>query len=313
MNVTGKKILVTGGSGFLGKHVVKTMMDRGDCEVLAPSRYSYDLSTDRGVRYLFVDHQPDVVIHLAAVCGGIGANQAEPGRFFYQNLMMGMRLMEEARLQGGVEKFVQVGTVCSYPKFCPVPFKEEDIWNGYPEETNAPYGIAKKALLVQAQAYRQQYGFNAIYLIPVNLYGPRDNFDPQTSHVIPALIKKCIDARDRGENTVDVWGTGRASREFLYVKDAAEGIVKATVQYDKPEPVNLGTGQMTPLDSLYQIIASLVGFRGAFNYVGGPDGQPQRQLDVSKARNEFEFEAFTPLWKGLQETIDWYENSHLNK
>jgi GDP-L-fucose synthase len=309
--IKGKSVLITGASGFLGQHVKKVVLKRDVHSVSTPSHAMYNLTKKSAVKNMLADYNPDIVIHLAAVCGGIGANQAEPGRFFYENLMMGLNMMEESRKMG-VEKFVQVGTVCSYPKFCPTPFKEESIWDGYPEETNAPYGIAKKALLVQAQAYRQQYGFNAIYLIPVNLYGPGDNFDPSTSHVIPAIIKKMIDARNAGKDTVEIWGTGAASREFLYVEDAAVGILKATVQYDKPEPINLGTGQLISLIDLYHMIAYLTGFEGDIVFVGGPDGQPRRQLDISKAIKEFEFEAFTPLWRGLEATIKWYEITRSN-
>ena len=310
--ITGKKVLVTGGSGFLGRHVVKQLIDRGDCEVIAPSHFSYDLSNKLNVRYMLEDLYPDTVIHLAAVCGGIGANQVEPGRFFYENMQMGLNLIEESR-KAGIEKFVQVGTVCSYPKFCPTPFKEESIWDGYPEETNAPYGIAKKALLTMAQAYRQQYGFNAIYLIPVNLYGPGDNFDPSSSHVIPALIKKCVEAREAGKNEVEVWGSGTATREFLYVEDAAKGIVKATEFYDKPEPINLGNGYSMPITNVAAAIGMATRFYGAFKLVGGLDGQPKRELDTTRAKQEFGWEADTSFGTGIKNTVEWYENSNIHK
>jgi GDP-L-fucose synthase len=300
-----KKILVTGASGFLGSHLVDALHARGDCVVHTVSHSVADLTKKEDVALVLRVLKPDTVIHLAAVCGGIGANQAEPGRFFYENMMMGLNMIEESR-KSGVKKFVQVGTVCSYPKFCPVPFKEEDIWNGYPEETNAPYGIAKKALLVQLQAYRQQYGFNGIYLIPVNMYGPRDNFDPQTSHVIPALIRKCVEAKIAGKDVVEVWGSGTATREFLYVKDAVTAILKATVQYDKPEPVNLGSGYSMPITNLCHSIGVATDFWGTFKFVGGTDGQPKRELDISLALKEFEFEAYTPFATGIKETLEWY-------
>jgi GDP-L-fucose synthase len=255
------------------------------------------------------DAAPDIIIHLAAVVGGIGANRARPGEFFYKNLMMGAQLMEHARLRG-VTKFVAIGTICAYPKFAPIPFREEDLWNGYPEETNAPYGLAKKMLLVQAQAYRDQYGFNAIYLLPVNLYGPRDNFDPASSHVIPALIKKCCDAISAGEREIVVWGTGKATREFLYAEDAAEGIVLATERYEKPDPVNLGAGFEISISDLVALIATLTGFRGSLTWdTTKPDGQPRRCLDTSKAEREFGFKATTPFEKGLKKTVEWYQKS----
>jgi GDP-L-fucose synthase len=271
-----------------------------------PRSAQYDLRTRDGVERALADATPEVLIHLAAIVGGIGANRENPGRFFYENAIMGIELMERARL-AGVSKFVAVGTVCAYPKFTPVPFREEDLWDGYPEETNAPYGLAKKMLLVQAQAYRDQYGFDAIYLLPVNLYGPGDNFDPASSHVIPALIKKCLDARDTGDAVIEVWGTGSASREFLYVDDAAEGIVLAAERFDGREPVNLGVGQEITIKELVGLIARLTGFEGEIRWdATKPDGQPRRALDVTRARDWFGFEARTSLEDGLRRTIDWY-------
>jgi GDP-L-fucose synthase len=301
----GKRITVTGGAGFLGSHVVSRLQARGADVFVARSR-DYDLVSGDAVRRLYHDARPQVVIHLAAQVGGIGANRENPGRFFYENLMMGVQLMEEGR-RAGVEKFVAVGTVCAYPKFTPVPFREDDLWNGYPEETNAPYGLAKKMLLVQAQAYREQYGFLAIYLLPVNLYGPRDSFDPAKSHVIPALIKKCVDAIARGDREVEVWGTGSASREFLYVDDCANAIVLATQRYEKTDPVNLGAGCEISIKDLVELIAKLTGFRGAIRWdASKPDGQPRRCLDVSRAEREFGFRAETSFEDGLRTTIEWY-------
>lgn len=300
-----RRITVTGGAGFLGSHVVAKLQQRG-ADVFVPRSRDYDLVSGDAVRHLYRDARPEIVIHLAAQVGGIGANRENPGRFFYQNLMMGAQLIEEGR-QVGVEKFVAVGTVCAYPKFTPVPFREEDLWNGYPEETNAPYGLAKKMLLVQAQAYRAQYGFNTVYLLPVNLYGPRDSFDPAKSHAIPALIKKCCDAIESGENEITVWGTGQASREFLYVDDCAEAIVLATERYDKPEPVNVGAGREITIKELAGLIAELTGFRGSLRWdAAKPDGQPRRCLDVTRAEQEFGFRARTPFEDGLRRTIEWY-------
>jgi GDP-L-fucose synthase len=273
-----------------------------------PRREKYDLVKLEDVVRMYETMRPDVVIHLAAVVGGIGANRAHPGEFFYQNLMMGVQLIEQGRLHD-VEKFAAIATVCSYPKFTPVPFREEDLWNGYPEETNAPYGLAKKMLLVQSQAYRQQYGFNSIFLLPVNLYGPGDNFDPSSSHVIPALIKKCVDAVETGADHIDCWGTGEVSREFIYVADAAEGILLATERYDCSDPVNIGAGREIKIKDLAVKIAQLTGFKGEIRWdPSQPDGQPRRCLDVSKARDLFGFEAQTPFDEGLQETIDWYQS-----
>jgi GDP-L-fucose synthase len=275
-------------------------------EVFVPRSKDYDLKRPQAVARLYEDARPQVVIHLAATVGGIGANRTNPGRFFYENLLMGIELMERARLSG-VEKFVAVGTVCAYPKFAPVPFKEDELWNGYPEETNAPYGLAKKMLLVQAQAYRQQYGFNAVYLLPVNLYGPGDSFDPANSHVIPALIKKCCDAVDSGAQSIELWGTGRASREFLYVEDCARAIVLATEFYDKPEPVNLGTGREICIRDLLAQISEITGFKGEVRWdPSKPDGQPRRCLDVSRSDREFGFRASTDLQTGLKRTVEWY-------
>ena len=306
-NLAGKRAVVTGGAGFLGRHVVRMMGEHGCGDVFVPRSRDYDLVETEAVQKLYADAKPDIVVHLAARVGGIGANMRNPGRFFYENLMMGVQLMEQGRLHS-IEKFVAIGTVCAYPKFTPVPFKEDDIWNGYPEETNAPYGLAKKMLLVQSQAYRQQYGFHAIYLLPVNLYGPGDNFDPEYSHVIPALIKKVFDAKERQERSIVVWGTGRASREFLYVEDAAEGIVLATEKYDKPDPVNLGAGFEITIRELAQLICELAGFDGRIEWdTTKPDGQPRRRLDTSRAKQEFGFEARTSLREGLKRTIEWYE------
>jgi GDP-L-fucose synthase len=302
-----RRVMVTGGGGFLGRAVVARLGQGGVREVFVPRSSRYDLRTADGVRAALADGRPDIVIHLAAVVGGIGANRENPGRFFYENAAMGIELMEQARTSG-VAKFVQIGTVCSYPKFTPVPFREDDLWGGYPEETNAPYGLAKKMLLVQGQAYRQQYGFDVIHLIPVNLYGPGDNFDPASSHVIPALIKKCIDAREAGADHIEVWGTGSASREFLYVDDAAEGIVLATERYDDPDPVNLGVGSEITIRDLVELIVRLTGFRGEIRWdPTKPDGQPRRALDTSRARERFGFVAKTSFEDGLRETIAWYE------
>jgi len=307
LELASTRFLVTGGAGFLGTRVVARLHARGAREVFVPRSRDYDLRDVAAVEACLADARPDVVIHLAAVVGGIGANAANPGRFFYDNAIMGLQLMEAARL-AGVQKFVQVGTVCSYPKLTPVPFREEDLWNGYPEETNAPYGLAKKALLVQAQAYRSQYGFNAIYLLPANLYGPGDNCDPAASHVIPALVRKCVEACASGSPAIEVWGTGAASREFLYVDDAAEGIVLATERYDGGEPVNLGCGSETSIRTLVAEVARLTGFEGEVRWDRSkPDGQPRRALDTSRARRLFSFEAKTPLAEGLARTIAWYE------
>ena len=302
----GKRVLVTGGSGFLGSHVVDEIISHGAnrSDVIVPRSRDTDLR--RWDDCVGAVKDADMVIHLAATVGGIGFNEEYPATLFYENAIMGIQLMEAARLEG-IGKFVAVGTICAYPKFTPVPFKEEKIWDGYPEETNAPYGLAKKMLLVQAQAYRSQYGFNAIYLLPVNLYGPGDNFDPRKSHVIPALIKKFVDAKLSGSGTVEVWGTGKASREFLYVVDAAEGIRLAAERYDKPEPVNLGAGFEITIKELVPLIARLTGFDGEIVWdAERPDGQPRRMLDVSRARAEFGFSARTGFEDGLKATIDWY-------
>ncbi len=301
-------ILVTGGAGFLGSHLVKALQARG----VSPAQITIPRSAELDLRrwgncQVAVEGQ-DIVIHLAAVVGGIGINREKPGEFFYDNLMMGTQLMEAARL-ASVQKFVAIGTVCAYPKFTPVPFKEEDLWNGYPEETNAPYGLAKKMLLVQAQAYRQQYGFNAIYLLPVNLYGPGDNFDPQSSHVIPALIKKCVDAVENGDDQVVVWGDGSPTREFLDVEDCAEGILLATERYNEPEPVNLGSGMEISIKDLVHLIADLTDFEGEIVWdTSKPNGQPRRCLDVSRAERYFGFRAKTNFGEGLKRTIAWYLN-----
>ena len=299
--------MVTGGGGFLGRRVVDRLGRSGVAEIVVPRSRDYDLRERAGIDQAIADGRPDVIIHLAAVVGGIGANRENPGRFFYDNAIMGIGLIEAARATG-IEKFVTVGTVCAYPKFTPVPFREDDLWNGYPEETNAPYGLAKKMLLVQGQAYRAQYGFNAIYLIPVNLYGPGDNFDPASSHVIPALIRKCVEARQAGAAAVDVWGSGSASREFLYVDDAAEGIVLAAERYDGADPVNLGVGEEITIRELVALIASAAGFQGDIQWdASKPDGQPRRALDTSRARERFGFEAQVGFEEGLRRTVEWYE------
>jgi GDP-L-fucose synthase len=298
--------MVTGGAGFLGSHLVAKLKQRGCQDVFVPRSKDYDLVSAEGIARAYDDSRPDLVIHLAAVVGGIGANMAQPGRFFYDNLMMGAQLMEQARLRG-VAKFVALGTICAYPKFTPVPFHEDDLWNGYPEETNAPYGLAKKMLLVQSQAYRQQYGFNSIFLLPVNLYGPGDNFNPDTSHVIPALIKKCFDAMEAGRKFIEVWGTGKATREFLYVEDAAEGIILAAERYDKSDPVNLGCDFEISIKELVELIVELTGFSGEIRWdPSKPDGQPRRRLSVERAKKEFGFTAKVGFEQGLKETIEWY-------
>jgi len=306
-----KKIIVTGGAGFLGKNVISKLESRGCKEIFVPRSKDYDLVKMEAVKQLYTDAKPDVVIHLAASVGGIGANMENPGSFFYDNLMMGVQLIEAGRLSG-LDKFVAVGTICSYPKFTPVPFQEEHLWDGYPEETNAPYGLAKKMLLVQSQAYRQQYGFNSIFLLPVNLYGPGDNFDPDSSHVIPALIKKVVDAQDKGERSITVWGTGQITREFIYVEDAAEGIVMAAEYYNDSEPVNIGAGFEISIKDLAEFICDLTGFDGEIEWdASKPDGQPRRCLDTSKAQEEFGFEARTGFREGLKKTIDWYRENHV--
>lgn len=302
----GKRVTVTGGRGFLGRPLVRLIEDAGALVSTFSSR-DYNLIRQSDVTRMYNDFRPELVIHLAARVGGIGANRDNPGRFFYENAVMGIELMEQAR-HHGVQKFIQIGTVCSYPKFASIPFSEDDLWNGYPEETNAAYGIAKKALLVQAQAYRAQYGLDAIYLIPVNLYGPGDNFDLTSSHVIPALIRKCIEGRDSRAESVEVWGTGTPTREFLYVDDAARGIVLATELYNKPDPVNLGSAEEISIKELIHLIAALVGFKGSIAWDHTkPDGQPRRKLNVDRAAKEFGFRSSTPFRTGLTETIRWYQ------
>src|SRR5437870_6438136 len=302
-----RRILVTGGTGFLGSYVTANLNERRGAQVFAPGKTEYDLRRADAVERLIAEVRPHIVLHLAAVVGGIGANRERPGEFFYDNLMMGAQLMEVAR-QRNVEKFVSIGTVCAYPKVTPIPFREDDLWNGYPEETNAPYGLAKKMLLVQGQAYRRQYGFKSIYLLPVNLYGPRDNFDPKESHVIPALIRKCLDARDEEASEIIVWGDGTPTREFLYVEDAAEGIILATERYDKPDPVNLGSAFEISIRELVELICELTQFRGGVRWdKSQPNGQPRRKLDTSRAEREFGFKSSVGFRDGLRRTIEWYE------
>lgn len=307
MDLRGKRVCVTGGAGFLGQSVVAAVAAREPAEVIVPRKAQYDLRDEAAVARLYAETTPDVVIHLAAVVGGIGANRENPGSFFYDNAMMGLHLIEQGR-RHGLGKFVCVGTICAYPKFTPVPFREDELWNGYPEETNAPYGLAKKMLLVQLQSYRQQWGFPGIYLLPVNLYGPRDNFDLNSSHVIPALIRKCVEARDAGRDAIVCWGDGSPTREFLYADDCAEGIVLATEQYDDPEPVNLGSGVEITIKDLVELIAKETGFTGAVTWdADKPNGQPRRCLDVSRATERFGFTAKTSFADGLRATIQWWE------
>lgn len=316
-----KRVIVTGGSGFLGSFVTEKLKQRGVAEIIVPHYQDYDLTKIEAIKRLFGELEgpndiksgssdsKTVLIHLAALAGGIGANRARPAEFFYDNLMMGVPLMHEA-WKRGLDKFVAIGTICAYPKFTPLPFKEEHLWDGYPEETNAPYGLAKKMLLVQAQAYREQYGFNAIYLLPVNLYGPRDNFNLQTSHVIPALIRKYIEAQERGDREVVVWGDGSPTREFLYVEDAAEGILLAAERYNGREPVNLGSGNEISIKGLAEMIARLTGFQGKLFWdTTKPNGQPRRALDTSRAEKYFGFKAQMPFEEGLRRTIAWYRKN----
>lgn len=309
MDITSKRIVVTGGAGFLGSYVVEELRARGCKDLFVPRSKDYDLRRHEDIIKLMQEKRPEIIIHLAAVVGGIGANRSNPGKFLYENLIMGTELIEQARLHK-VEKFVAVGTICAYPKFTPVPFKEEELWNGYPEETNAPYGLAKKMMLVQLQAYRQQYGFHGIYLLPVNLYGPRDNFDPHSSHVIPALIRKFIEAKERDDKHVEVWGSGKPTREFLYVKDAARAIAMAAEKYDGAEPVNLGSGDEISVKELAYRIKELTGYQGDIIFdLSKPDGQPRRKLDTTRAKKFFGFETNTPLNEGIKETIVWYQSN----
>lgn len=305
-SLSGKRVTITGGGGFLGSFVVDKLKETGCRSVFVPRSKDYDLTREEAVKDLYADSKPDVVIHLAATVGGIGANRDNPGKFFYENAIMGLHLVEHAR-RNNLKKFVCLGTICAYPKFTPVPFNESELWNGYPEETNAPYGIAKKALLVMLQGYRQQYGLNGIYLLPVNLYGPRDNFDPNSSHVIPALIRKCVEAVDQGKKEIVVWGTGNATREFLHAQDAAEAVVLATERYDNLEPVNIGAGFEISIRELTHLIVRLTGFKGRVVWdTSKPDGQPRRMLDTTRAEKEFGFRARIGFEEGLKETIEWY-------
>jgi len=313
IQLPNKRIVVTGAAGFLGRHLIARLRKVGCENIFDPSHKKYDLTHPDAIERMFDEHRPEVLIHLAAAVGGIGANRANPGRFFYENAIMGIQLIEVARRRG-LEKTVVLGTICAYPNFTPVPFREEELWNGYPEETNAPYGLAKKVLLVQCQSYREQYGMNAIFLLPVNLYGPGDNFDLDSSHVIPALIRKCLEAAEAGREEIVLWGDGSPTREFLYVEDAAEGIVLATEQYDKSDPVNLGSGMEISIRDLATTIAEMTGFAGRIVWdTNQPNGQPRRRLDVSRAEREFGFRAATPFEAGLRKTIDWYVSSRQPK
>jgi GDP-L-fucose synthase len=306
IDLSTKRICVTGGAGFLGQHLVRNLQSKGAHDIFIPHYPEYDLVKSEDIARMLADAQPDIIIHLAAHVGGIGANLARPAEFFYDNLMMGVQLMHQA-WQRGVEKVVALGTICAYPKFTPIPFKEENLWDGYPEETNAPYGLAKKMLLVQSQAYRQQYGFNSIFLLPVNLYGPGDNFDLASSHVIPALIRKCIEAKEQGADEIVAWGDGSPTREFLYVEDAAEGIALATQYYNRSEPVNLGSSFEISIKDLTELIARLTGFEGRVRWdTSKPNGQPRRKLDTTRAKEYFGFSAKTNFEDGLRKTIDWY-------
>ncbi len=313
MDLTRKRVLVTGGSGFLGCHLMDRLRVAGCEELEAPRRREFDLTVEADVRRLYEEKRPEVVIHLAAVVGGIGANRANPGRFLYENSMMGLLMMEHARLHG-VEKFVAVGTICAYPKHTPVPFREEDLWNGYPEETNAPYGLAKKMMLVQAQAYRQQYGFNAVYLLPVNLYGPGDHFDLENTHVVPALILKCLGAIERGDSEVVLWGDGTPTREFLYAADCAEAIMLAAERYEGDEPVNVGAGFEVSIRALAETVTELTGFTGRIAWdTSKPNGQPRRMLETSRAKKYFGFEARMPFKEGLKRTVEWYRQEFVKQ
>lgn len=313
IDLVNKRIVVTGGSGFLGKHLINRLERAGCHNVIVPMHKEYDLTRIDAIERLFNEQKPDVLIHMAAVVGGIGANRENPGRFFYENAIMGIQLIEAAR-SFGIEKTVVLGTICAYPKFTPVPFHEKALWDGYPEETNAPYGLAKKMMLVQCQAYREQYRMNGIFLLPVNLYGPHDNFDLESSHVIPAMIRKCVEAVKGGRKEIVLWGDGSPTREFLYVEDAAEGIYLATVHYDKSEPVNLGSGMEISIGDLATTIGEMTGFTGQIVWdTSKPNGQPRRCLDVTRAEQEFKFRAATPFDVGLRKTIDWYLNSMKSK
>lgn len=304
-----KRVCVTGGAGFLGKVVVRKLKERGAADVFIPKFEDYNLVDLQDINRMLADAKPDLIIHLAAQVGGIGANREHPAEFFYNNLMMGVQLMHRA-WETGVGKFVAIGTICAYPKFTPVPFEEDNLWNGYPEETNAPYGLAKKMLLVQAQSYRQQYGYNAIFLLPVNLYGPGDNFNPKSSHVIPALIRKCLEAKDAGKDEIVVWGDGSPTREFLYVEDAAEGILLASERYNGDLPVNLGSGNEISIKDLLEMIAKLTGFEGKFVWdTSKPNGQPRRGLSTKRAKELFGFEAAMPFEEGMKNTIEWYKHN----
>ncbi len=304
-----KRATVTGGKGFLGSYILEKLQQCGCKHIAIADLPEYNLTNLQDIQRMYLEQKPDLVIHLAAVVGGIGANMKNPGKFFYENAIMGIQLLHEAYLNK-IEKFVAIGTICAYPKFALVPFKEEDLWNGYPEETNAPYGLAKKMMLVQSQAYREQYDFNSIFLLPVNLYGPGDNFDPSSSHVIPALIKKCVDAIKQQKNEIVVWGTGKPSREFIFAEDAAEGIILATEKYNKSNPVNIGAGFEITIKDLVNLIVQLTGFKGEIVWdTSNPDGQPRRMLDTSKAEKEFGFKAETSFEEGLKKTITWYESN----